>query len=138
MAAFEIKHVLKATRNSQWEGPFFQLEFSKTADTRGASQYGHVIVSSCKTKCHYLEEHPCHWIGIKVSVVAVSYSTGALSTSTITEKSRHPTLVRLAARNNSEILWVKVSSEGGMIRLETLIELKFVNSSFSSLSSCRN
>ena len=27
-------------------------------------------------------------------------------------------------------------SEGGMIRLETLIELKFLNSSFSSLSSC--
>ena len=26
-------------------------------------------------------------------------------------------------------------SEGGMIRLETLIELKFLNSSFSSLSS---
>ena len=27
-------------------------------------------------------------------------------------------------------------SEGGMMRLETLIELKFVNSSCSSLSSC--
>ena len=29
-------------------------------------------------------------------------------------------------------------SEGGMIRLETLIELTFLNSSFSSLSSCWN
>ena len=29
-------------------------------------------------------------------------------------------------------------SEGGMIRLETLIELKVINSSFSSLSSCWN
>ena len=29
-------------------------------------------------------------------------------------------------------------SGGGMIRLETLIELKFLNSSFSSLSSCWN
>ena len=32
-------------------------------------------------KCHYLEEHPYHWIGIKVSVVGVSYSTWLLSTS---------------------------------------------------------
>ena len=27
-------------------------------------------------------------------------------------------------------------SEGGMVRLETLVELKFLNSIFSSLSSC--
>ena len=33
------------------------------------------------------------------------------------------------------ILKVPQSSEGGMIRLETLIELKFINSSFSSPSS---
>ena len=85
----------------------------------------------------YLEEHPCHWIGIEVSVVAVSYSTGLLQiynsctyiyiyiiiythmcvyiyiyrerererdiiidmipTSRITERTRSPTLVRLAA-----------------------------------------
>ena len=51
-------------------------------------------------KCHYLKEHPYHWIGIKVSVVAVSDSTGLLSISTVTERARHPTLVRLAARRN--------------------------------------
>ena len=53
-------------------------------------------------KCHYLEEHPCHWIGIKVSVAAVSDSTGLNRTSTVTERARHPTLVRLAARENNQ------------------------------------
>ena len=48
--------------------------------------------------CHYLEERPYHWIGIKVSVFAVSCSTGLLSTSTITERTRHPTLARLVPR----------------------------------------
>ena len=61
----------------------------------------------CKRKCHYLEERPYHWIGIKVSVVVVSYSTGSLSTSTVTERTRHPTLVRLAARKNK--LFAEVS-----------------------------
>ena len=51
-------------------------------------------------KYNYLEEHPYHWIGIKVSVVAVSYSTGLLSTSSITERIRNPTLVWRAARKN--------------------------------------
>ena len=86
--------------------------------------------SSRKRKCHYLEKHPYHWMGIEVSVVAVSYSTGLLSTSTITERTRHPTLVRLAARNTHP----PYVSGGGMIRLETLIELKFLNSSFSNLN----
>ena len=31
---------------------------------------------------------------------------------------------------------VGLNSEGGMMRLEILIELKFLNSSFSSLFSC--
>ena len=52
-------------------------------------------------KCHYLEEHPYHRIGIKVSVVAVSCSTGVLSTSTITERTSHPTLARLAGRKHN-------------------------------------
>ena len=60
--------------------------------------------SSCKRRCPYLEEHPYHWIGIKVSVVAVSYSTGLLSISTITERTRHPTLARLAARETTRVL----------------------------------
>ena len=59
--------------------------------------------SSCKRKYHYLEEHPYHWIGVKVSVVGVSYSTGVLSASTITERIRHPTLVRLAARKTTGV-----------------------------------
>ena len=53
-----------------------------------------------KGRRNYLEEPPYHWIGMKVSVVAVSYSTWLLSTGTVTERTRHPTLVRLAARKN--------------------------------------
>ena len=34
--------------------------------------------------------------------------------------------------------WEGDNSEGGMMRLETLIELKCLNSSFSNLSSYRN
>ena len=40
-------------------------------------------------------------------MVVVSYSTGSLSTSTVTERTRHPTLVRLAARKNK--LFAEVS-----------------------------
>ena len=35
-----------------------------------------------------------------------------------------------------EAAWPTIHSEGGMMRLETLVELKFINSSFSSLFSC--
>ena len=49
-----------------------------------------------------LEERPYHWIGLKVSVAAVSYSTGKPSANTTIEWTLHPTLVRLAARNNTK------------------------------------
>ena len=42
------------------------------------------------------------------------------------------------ARAPSGLLASRLDSEWGMIRSETLIELKFVNSSFSSLSSYCN
>ena len=29
--------------------------------------------SSCKRKCHHLEEHPYHWIGIIADVVNIRY-----------------------------------------------------------------
>ena len=57
-----------------------------------------MIRTSCKRKRHYLEERPYHWIGFKVSVVAVSDSTGTPSASTDIERTRRPTLVRLTAR----------------------------------------
>ena len=74
---------------------------------KGGSRVGPATYLECHSslrvlllwECHYFDEHPYHWIGIKVSVVAVSYSTGFLSTSTITEWTRQPTLVRLAARS---------------------------------------
>ena len=47
-----------------------------------------------KRKCPYLEEHPYHWIGFKVSAVAASHSTGIPSANTTIETTRHPTPLR--------------------------------------------
>ena len=44
--------------------------------------YIYIYSMSCKRKCHYLEEHPHHWVGIKVSVVAVSLRDKDLYTTT--------------------------------------------------------
>ena len=49
-----------------------------------------------------------------------------------------PCCSRAAGEKSRPDLRQREGSEGGMMRLETLIELKFINSSLSSLSSYRN
>ena len=78
-----------------------ELESRDTSSSVFISASKQKSTRCCERKCRYLEEHPYHWIGIKASVVAVSYSTRLLSTTTITERTRHPTLVRLAARKKN-------------------------------------